>query len=268
MAPVWVWSVFYFAFMPRLLSRLTALAFGRDPESKRQMSGFLATVGVLLVGLDITTMNAVPEVFSEVGAAILFLSWLAARSAASQERFEGRARDLIEWKREEQELRRVFGSLWRRLERGYRIFQSINGLDQPFDDLIANSGWPDRRPGPTKEQLEAYFRECLPPDGYNSVLRASTRTRLRQALGRYNRNLISDWEEAKDLLEVWSIALDAGGSRATALREVINGLKTKHEDSIRLMWYLSRAHTAHVDVADEPDYSFVRRVRDVMESRQ
>lgn len=53
-----------------------------------------------------------------------------------------------------------------------------------------------------------------------------------------------------------------------ALGKTIRRLKRNHLNSIRLMWFLSEAHTAHDQFEATADYSFVRDVRDVMEGRQ
>lgn len=244
-------------------------AAGPDPESKRQMSTLLGVVGTTLLIVSTVTNGPASSYLLVFGIILVVFALAIANWAAGQQRTEARAQDLIEWKREEQALRREIGPLWEQLERAYSKFKEVANIDRSFEELLKESDWPDAQ-SDADNRLLVYLREIMPSDDYDRLMTPSQASSMRRYLGDPNEagsgrdDLLDHFKRAKDFLEVWSVALRAGGSREAALREVVRGLRENHEDSIRLIWYISIAHTEWKDVVEEPDYSFVRRVRDVM----
>lgn len=234
---------------------------GYDPESKRTMSVVWGGIGAALIVVGLSLEG--PELSIGVGLMGLFCIVLAfgvANAAGAQQRVESAAVDLIEWGREAIAFRRAIGPLRERLAGApFRTFASNTGYRGSFEHLLENAGWPDDS-GPAAETLRAYLAECLPPPGHRSAIHELQRGDMhRQMVG-----LIDEWKATKDVLEIWSIALDVGGSRAPTLRKIIRTLRERHLDSVRLMWFLSIAHTEKTQLPGEPDYSFVSCIRDVM----
>ena len=230
---------------------------GPDPESKRHMSGVLLGVGVLLVPLSqVDGWEPVSPWLMGAGVVFMVLGWAGANAAAGQASIEGRARDLIEWKREEQEFRRGIGDLWRRLKRVYVHYRAIvDSLPPARDDLVADSGWPGSH-GETASHLQDFLARCLPPHGTTAEIPNDRRHAFDHILGRGERHLEEEWGAVRDILEVWDLALDAGGGRADTLRGVIRGLRAHHEGSLRLARYLSAAHAARSALPTIPTMPF------------
>lgn len=236
---------------------------GAGTQAKRHMSGMLVAVGLALLAIH-AGADSPPKWMALAGGGLLFVAWWLGHIAADQESIEGRASDLIEWKREEQAFRRAVGEIWRHLKAGaYNIFASAAQCRESLEGLVDKAGWPDR-PGELHDTLSLFCCECLPPPvGHESII--PTWGSFRTAIMNGGRKLPEEFEAVKDILEIWSVALDSGGGRASALKEVIHGLRKHHERSLRLVWFLAIAHTAHIAISDEPDYSFVSLVRDEME---
>lgn len=254
------------ALLSAMRRKIVNRIIGPDPESKRQLSNLLATLGAAFIVIDLMPGSA--DWFGPAGGGVLFLALVINNAAAGQQRKEIRARDRVEWGREAQQFRRAVGFIWRRLEaQPFNLYSEASEYGGSFVDLVSNAGWPNCG-GETADELERFSRECLPPAGHKSIMHEALRVTFRHAAQGRHRELITDWETAKDILEIWAIALDVGGSREPALREVIRGLKRNHLDSIRLMWFLSIAHTQQNPFAGTPDYAFVSRVREVMEGRE
>jgi hypothetical protein len=249
-------------------SRVGRWLFGPDPESKRHMSGFLMAVGAVLVPLGFTVSSMLTPWIIGAGVVSMVTGYAVANASAGQLTIEGRARDLIEWKREEQAFRRGIGALWHRLPRAYVHYRAIVDLDSlppSFDDLVANSGLPGE-PGTTTSDLRDFLAFCLPPHGTTPEIPAERQGAFNKILGKASRELAQEWEMVNDILEVWDVALESGGGRAETLREIIRDLQGHHSESLRLARYLSIAHSAHVGVTDDPDSDFLDRIWSVMES--
>lgn len=235
------------------------------PEGKRSFGNQFTTIAAVAATLAFTGFGSG---FGIVAAATGLLAVLLFNKSIEQEQAEATARDLVEWGRESIAFRRAVGAIWERLAGGpFNTFTSAaeKAPDAPkphrtqtLADVVKDAGWPDV-PGRTAAILEAYLREFLPPSGHEPIMRYPT------GVFRSNRgDLISEFEVVKDILTIWHIALEVGGSRAPALREVIRGLHENHVESLRLIWYLAVAHTDYRAVVMRPDYSFMSRIRDVM----
>lgn len=251
---------------PIQIGRFVFDRFGfRTPTTKRQISTLLGAIGLLFLSIHFTQGEFGAEWFVPVGAGLIVLAWILEIVAGDQEQRESSAKDMIEWSREAQEFRLAIMPVWDRLKGlAYPMFAEAIGIEVTFADLVKNAGWPDCK-GETADTLETYLTECMPPLGYETAIpRLQYGMFLKFALGP-NQELISDWRMAKNILEIWSLALNVGGSREPALRHVIHDLEANHVDSIRLLWFLSIAHTAWRPFADDPNYSFVSGIRDVME---
>jgi hypothetical protein len=226
-----------------------------DPESKRHMSTILVTLGVLAVSLAASVAD-VPQWILWVGVVLVVIAWMLGNAAAGQQRLESRATDFVEWLRETQEFRRDIGEVWAVLRDAYRQ----RGTTIPtLEQVVGPSGWPDS-PGETSDELAELLSHCLPPSNVVSV----PGDPVVAILGDDRRLLLEPFRRVKGILEIWSHALRAGGSRATSLREAIVSLTPNHLDSLRLMWWLTITHSVHVDLEHEPDYRFLEDIRNVM----
>lgn len=244
---------------------------GATPEGKRSFGNLFMAVAAVAVALLGYSDGA--DWLGYVSLGSMLLAWLLFHRAGEQEKKEASARDLVEWGREAIAFRRAVGPLWELLKdypynQYAQAAKKVPAAPQPgpktgFRDVVANAGWPDDR-GRSAEILESYLREHLPPVGYESVVRAGGSSSY--AFSSNREALIAAVEAAKDIVEIWHIALRVGGSRAPALRKVIRDLRDNHLNSIRLLWFLAIAHANYRDFAEEPHYEFVSDIRDVMVS--
>jgi len=224
---------------------------GSSVAAKRQVSGILVTIGALLVPLAFVIPTKPNAWWALAGAVTMLLAYLVNRVAADQEGSEAAAADYIEWKREEQRFRRTVQKVWEMLKEQHG--------NERFKELVDHAGTPES-PGESAAELEACLSLWMPYLGFDP----------RPILGRpitpdeqKRRQLRADFEAAKDILEVWSVAMGVGGGRERALRRIIADLGTRHRPSMRLMWWLARAHAEYKRTAD-PDFRFVTDIWDTM----
>lgn len=209
-----------------MASDFVALALGGSPDAKRHVSNFLGLVGTAFLVTAFSAGNTAPDWSTEVGAGLVGIAWVIGIWASLQDRREAKARDMVEWGREAIELRRAVGPLWRRLDgHPYNVYanfaRKIEAEPRPgpkvtFQQVVEDAGWPDGPSGNTAGILQAYLQEHFPPPNHESVVQAARGYTREFSSGRGD--LVREIKRAKDIVEVWSIALDVGGSRALALK--------------------------------------------------
>lgn len=235
---------------------------GPDPESKRDMSGIFTTIGAVLVAVGVS-LSPVSKALVWTGVVSFVLGFIASRNAMAQGRLEAGATDIIEWKREEQEFRGVLRRLWPSLKAAYGHYSEAHDLpERSLQTLVDEAGWP----GSVDESgdLRTFVERCLSFDWGLPTHKASKIIPLREALGNDSGAMQLDIARLNELIEVWAIALDVGGSRAPALKEILRLFGKDHESTMRLLYYLTPPFVKQRGTRGEPGFEALDRVRAVM----
>lgn len=236
---------------------------GELADAKRHVSGLFATAGAVLLGAWFAIPTP-PSWLVGVGGACFFVALVLGNRAAGQQAAEALASDIIEWEREGQEFRDVMRRFWDLLNYAWNQYATADGvgLSGTLTDRVEGAGWPDR---PDKDQGLALFCEQCITGSWRSIPghEQHRATIIRTRLGDDSVALRRELTAATDYVDIWSIAVDSGGGRQKAVRDMIRRLRRIHEPSLKLLWYLSEPYTESRG-SWEPDWGPLGRVRSVM----
>jgi hypothetical protein len=179
---------------------------GPDPASKRHMSGLLMGVGVLLIPLSrVSGWEQASPWLMGAGVFSMVLGWAGANAAAGQASIEGRASDLIEWKREEQQFRTILRRLWPSLSAVYVHYGDAHQLsERDFHKVVDEAGWPAEKKDESAV-LRTFVERCLSFDWGFPVQSSHAVLFITEHLGRDGEQLQLDVAKLHDLVEVCGV---------------------------------------------------------------